>query len=140
MDAQLRELRALGISVALDDFGTGYASLSVLKRFPLTGLKIDQSFVSEMCDDTESAAVVQAVLFLAYCFNFTVTAEGIETQQQEIALRALGCANGQGYRYGRPMPFGKLQAFLLDRAGSGNQQDEPGEAPLPAAANRALPS
>lgn len=125
MASQLRELRALGVHVGLDDFGTGYASLILLKRFPLTGLKIDQSFVREMCDDTESAAVVQAVLYLAYCFNLNVTAEGIETDAQEIILRALGCVMGQGYRYGRPMPFHELQAVLADRTKRiGPQVDE----------------
>lgn len=124
MSAQLRELRSLGVHVALDDFGTGHASLSLLKRFPLTGLKIDQSFIRDMCSDAESAAVVQAVLYLAYCFNLNVTAEGIETQRQEIVLRALGCTMGQGYRYGRPMPFSELQALLADHIDGDKQRGE----------------
>lgn len=118
MAGQLQGLRALGVHVALDDFGTGYASLSLLKRFPLTGLKIDQGFVRDMCADAESAAVVQAVLYLAHCFSLDVTAEGVETREQEMALRALGCGIGQGFLYGRPMPIRQLQALLtryLDR-------------------------
>ncbi|MEZ5785894.1 MAG: EAL domain-containing protein [Xanthobacteraceae bacterium] len=116
MAEQLQGLRTLGVHVALDDFGTGYASLSLLKRFPLTGLKVDQSFVRDMCTDAESAAVVKAVLYLARCFSFDVTAEGVENEKQEMALRALGCGMGQGFLYGRPMPIRALQVLLRGHA------------------------
>ncbi len=99
----LRELRALGVHAAFDDFGTGYASLSLLKRFPLSGLKIDQSFIRNLCSDQEDAAVVKAVIYLAKSFELDVIGEGIETEEQDAALQEMGCELGQGYLYGRPM-------------------------------------
>jgi len=100
----LRKLRTLGVGVAFDDYGTGYASLSLLKRFPLSQLKIDRLFVNNLCCDTKDAAVINAIVTLAEAFGLGVVAEGIESEEQEFALKALGCASGQGYLYARPMP------------------------------------
>lgn len=104
MVAPLRELRALGVGVAFDDYGTGYASLSLLKRFPLSCLKIDQSFVRNLAVSEEDAAVVKAILYLAQSFDLSVIAEGIETEQQASLLQELGCQFGQGFLYAKPLP------------------------------------
>jgi diguanylate cyclase (GGDEF)-like protein/PAS domain S-box-containing protein len=100
----LRSLRQAGVGIAFDDYGTGYASLSLLKRLPITRLKVDRSFVSNVVDDREDAAVVQAILYLGRSFGMKVVAEGVETAAQETFLRAIGCDEVQGYRYGRPVP------------------------------------
>ena len=94
----------MGVRVSFDDYGTGYASLSLLKRFPLASLKIDRSFVRELCTNAEDAAVVNAILYLANSFGLDVVAEGIETEEQERVLRELGCQYGQGFLFARPMP------------------------------------
>lgn len=100
----LERLRGLGVGIAFDDYGTGYASLSVLKKYPLTTLKIDRSFVCELSVRASDVAVVGAVLYLGRSFDLKVVAEGIETAQQEAHLIGLGCQSGQGYLYDRPMP------------------------------------
>ena len=102
MLAPLRELRALGLGIAFDDYGTGYASLSMLKRLPLSCLKIDQSFVRNLAVSEEDAAVVKAILYLAQSFQLSVIAEGIETEQQASLLQELGCQFGQGFLYAKP--------------------------------------
>lgn len=102
--APLRQLRDAGVGVALDDYGTGYASFSVLKRFPITRLKIDRSFVHGMCESREDAAIVRAILHLVRSFGLGVVAEGVETGAQRRRLRERGCAEAQGYLIGRPMP------------------------------------
>jgi diguanylate cyclase (GGDEF)-like protein len=98
----LDELKAIGVSLAIDDFGTGYSSLAYLRRFPVTTLKVDRSFVRHMCDDSKDASIVKAVIQLAHNLGLLVTAEGIEEERQLSALRALGCDVGQGFLLGRP--------------------------------------
>ena len=112
MVAPLRELRALGVGIAFDDYGTGYASLSLLKRFPLTCLKIDRSFVRNLAGSEEDAAVVKAILYLAQSFDLSVIAEGIETEQQAALLQELGCQFGQGFLYAKPLPATQMLKFL----------------------------
>jgi diguanylate cyclase (GGDEF)-like protein/PAS domain S-box-containing protein len=102
--ATVRELVAMGVRASFDDYGTGHASLSLLKRFPVTRLKIDRSFIREICTNVEDAAVVNAILYLARHFGLEVVAEGIETEEQERRLLALGCQYGQGFLFARPMP------------------------------------
>ena len=104
-DATLRPLRALrdiGVGIAFDDFGTGFASLATLKRFPLTRLKIDQGFVSDLQTDPYDRAIVEAVLAMGRALDLNIVAEGIQRTDQEAFLTAAGCDEGQGYRYGRP--------------------------------------
>lgn len=108
----IRRLYDAGIRVALDDFGTGYASLSALKRFPLTTLKIDRSFVTELSTNRHDASIARAMLAMGQDLGLEIIAEGIETEAQEALLIALGCEAGQGYRYGRPAPASEFAALL----------------------------
>ncbi|WP_210248994.1 bifunctional diguanylate cyclase/phosphodiesterase [Methylobacterium sp. WL64] len=104
MVAALRSLREAGVGIAFDDYGTGYASLSLLKRFPLTRLKIDRSFVTGMLTSHQDVTIVRAILQLGHGFKLEVIAEGIETEAEHARLRAKGCQEGQGYLFGKPMP------------------------------------
>jgi diguanylate cyclase (GGDEF)-like protein/PAS domain S-box-containing protein len=99
----LQELKALGVRLMLDDFGTGYSSLSYVERFPLDGLKIDRSFVAAL-DGGESSWIVAAIVSMARSLELTVTAEGVETEDQVEQLRRLGCDFAQGWYFGRPGP------------------------------------
>ena len=97
-------LQALGISISLDDFGTGHAGLSYLRRFPFDKVKIDRSFIHNLRNDTQSGAIVEAILLLTRRLGLDVVAEGVETQAQLDLLRHLHCPMVQGYLTGRPMP------------------------------------
>jgi diguanylate cyclase (GGDEF)-like protein len=100
--AKLNELKDLGIRLAIDDFGTGYSSLGYLKTFPVDTLKIDRSFVKGLTKDGNDSAIVRAVVTVAKSLNMDVTAEGVETDQQRVELKALGCDRGQGFLFARP--------------------------------------
>ncbi|TXN39959.1 EAL domain-containing protein [Methylobacterium sp. WL30] len=102
--ATLHSLRESGVGIAFDDYGTGYASLSLLKRFPLTRLKIDRSFVTGMLASHHDVTIVRAILQLGLGFGLSVIAEGIETEAEHACLRTEGCQEGQGYLFGKPMP------------------------------------
>ncbi len=112
----LNAFKELGVSVAIDDFGTGYSSLAYLKRFPIDVLKIDRSFVRDIAVDDDDAAIVRTILAMAQALNLQVIAEGVESENQLKLLAALGCSEGQGYYYARPMPGEALEAFLHDNA------------------------
>lgn len=114
----LHALHDLGIRLSIDDFGTGYSSLSYLKHLPVTALKIDQSFVRHVTTSARDAAIVKAIITLVRCLNLEVIAEGVETKQQEAALRAEQCFEMQGYYFGRPSPAEELTARLAQREGS----------------------
>jgi EAL domain-containing protein (putative c-di-GMP-specific phosphodiesterase class I) len=102
--AVLGQIRALGVHVAVDDFGTGFSSLAYLHRLPVDTLKIDQSFVKTMITTTAGDVIVAHVISLAHSLGMSVTAEGVETTEQQHRLRELGCDHGQGYALGRPQP------------------------------------
>ncbi len=102
--AILREIRQAGVAIAFDDFGTGHASLTHLKRFPLTRLKIDQSFVRDLTRHQDDGAIVSTLIGLGKLLNLHVTAEGIEDRETADALVLMGCGEGQGYHFGRPVP------------------------------------
>lgn len=108
----LGNLRLLGLRVALDDFGTGYSSLGYLHRFPIDILKIDRSFVTSLAANDKSTDVVRAIVSLAQTFQLDLVAEGIESAGDAETLAALGCGGGQGYLYGRPMPFNDAMSLL----------------------------
>ena len=103
--AILRRLKALGVRIAMDDFGTGYSSLSYLQSFPFDKIKIDQSFISNVKSNPQSAAIVRAVIGLAHGLNLPVLAEGVETRDQLEFLAAESCNEVQGYLMGRPHPI-----------------------------------
>ncbi|MCA6961552.1 sensor domain-containing phosphodiesterase [Pectobacterium odoriferum] len=108
----LNMLREAGIGIAFDDYGTGYASLSMLKNYPVTRLKIDQTFVRTMCEFPPDAAIVRAILYLGKSFGLGVIAEGVETLEQSERLRGKGCEEAQGYLFGHPMPAEEFTQLL----------------------------
>ena len=107
-------LKDLQMPIAMDDFGTGYSNLASLHSLPIDILKIDRSFVSSMLEDKDKQAIVRTILSLAESLNLHVTAEGVETQELAHALQAMGCGNGQGFYFARPMP--EIDAFDYWRA------------------------
>jgi diguanylate cyclase (GGDEF)-like protein len=112
----MRELKALGVQFALDDFGTGYSSLLYLRTFPFNKLKIDRSFVRNIETAADSAAIVHAVVSLGRGLGMKVTAEGVETAEQHLFLRAAGVHSLQGFRFGRPGAALDITAQLLKQA------------------------
>jgi diguanylate cyclase (GGDEF)-like protein len=110
--ATLHAIRNMGGVIAMDDFGTGYSSLSYLRRFPFDKIKIDQSFVSELGQREDSAAIVRAATGLAKALGMEAIAEGVETEEQLALVAAEGCAEVQGYLISRPMPAPDVFAYL----------------------------
>lgn len=110
----LKEFEALGIGFALDDFGTGYSSLSYLRQLPAELIKIDQSFVRDMLEDSDDLAIVEGVVGLATSFRRKVIAEGVETLAHGNALLSLGCELAQGYVISRPKPAREFEEWLSE--------------------------
>ena len=100
----LRALKDLGVSISLDDFGTGYSSLGYLRSFPFDRIKIDKSFVHDMCESREAMSIIRAITELSNSLMIKTTAEGVESAEQRERLAAEGCSHFQGYLYGRPAP------------------------------------
>ncbi len=110
--ARMTALRDAGMQFSLDDFGTGYASLSNLKRLPIAQVKIDRSFVRDIIDDPNDAAIVRAILGMTRSLDMEVIAEGVESSAQRDFLVDNGCRVFQGYLYGRPMPLAQLDDLI----------------------------
>lgn len=114
---RLHELKGLSIQLAIDDFGTGYSSLAYLRRFPISVLKVDKSFIHRLGTGAQDDAIVRSIVTLAGDLGMQVVAEGIETAEQLDALRALRCTYGQGYHFSRPLPAHLAEAFVTSAAG-----------------------
>ena len=110
----LHQLRSLGISIVLDDFGTGYSSLSYLRMFPFDSIKIDRSFVKELSTNADCAAIVSAVAGLGHGLHVDTVAEGVETEDQLMLVRASGCTRAQGFLFGKPCPASELEFGRFD--------------------------
>ncbi|SCW46623.1 EAL domain, c-di-GMP-specific phosphodiesterase class I (or its enzymatically inactive variant) [Rhizobium mongolense subsp. loessense] len=110
--ATLHHIKGLGVRIAMDDFGTGYSSLSYLRLFPFDKIKIDQSFIRELGDSKDCAAIVKAVVDLGSSLGITTTAEGVETTDQLDQVREHGCTEIQGYFFGKPLPFSHVEKLL----------------------------
>jgi EAL domain-containing protein (putative c-di-GMP-specific phosphodiesterase class I) len=108
----LAVIRGLGVRLALDDFGTGYSSLAQLKRFPISTLKIDRSFVAGLPDDGEDAAITRAIIAMGRSLRMVVVAEGVETSAQQAFLQAHGCNEMQGFLFSRPLDAADCAEFL----------------------------
>ncbi|HYV10860.1 MAG TPA: EAL domain-containing protein [Pyrinomonadaceae bacterium] len=119
---KLHELKLMGISVAIDDFGTGYSSLNYLKRFPIDTLKIDKTFVSDVCKDPHDTAIVRAIINLGHALDLTVVAEGVETKEQLQYLSALECDVVQGFLFSKALSAKAFEELLMEqrRVTSGN--------------------
>jgi EAL domain-containing protein (putative c-di-GMP-specific phosphodiesterase class I) len=104
-------LKASGIAFSLDDFGTGYSCLSYLKRLPLDRLKIDKSFVLDILDDKDDAAIAQMIIALSQSMGMEVSAEGVENKAQLDCLEGMGCHMYQGYLFSRPLPVKEFEMF-----------------------------
>ena len=108
----LRQIKDMGVSIAVDDFGTGYSSLAYLKRFPLDVIKIDRSFVRDISEDPDDAAICASILAMAHALRMEVVAEGVETMPQLAFLQAHGCQVMQGYLFSRALPAADATALL----------------------------
>lgn len=111
---RLQQLKNMGVTIAVDDFGTGYSSLSYLKKFPIDTLKIDRSFIVDIDNNENDAAIVKAIMLLAETMQLSVVAEGIETLEQLRVLDGYGCKYIQGYFFSRPLPYEAFVSFVGD--------------------------
>ena len=118
----LNRLKTLGVRLAIDDFGTGYSSLSYLRRFPIDVLKIDQSFIHGLSNDTNDAALVSAIISLGKSLDLNVIAEGVETEEQLAFLKAHQCEEGQGFYFSKALPADAFARLLA--VGWAEQRDE----------------
>jgi len=112
---KLLELKMMGIKVAIDDFGTGYSSLNYLKRFPIDTLKIDRSFVSDLCKDPHDTAIVRAIITLGHALDLTVIAEGVETRDQLESLNELECDVVQGFLFSKALSSDDFEELLIEQ-------------------------
>ena len=111
----LHELSEMGVTIALDDFGTGYSSLSYLRDLPLNRLKIDRSFVTDL-GNTEDCTIVSTIIQLGHNLGLSVIAEGVETETLAARLASLGCDDGQGFHFSRPMAVTNASDLALNHA------------------------
>ncbi|HJV93703.1 MAG TPA: EAL domain-containing protein, partial [Azonexus sp.] len=114
----LEELQTLGVRISIDDFGTGYSSLAYLKALPIDVLKIDKSFVNDVCSDPSSATIARTIIAMAHNLSLRVVAEGVETAAQRDFLRDEQCETLQGYLFSRPLPQERVLELLAAKAAS----------------------
>lgn len=110
--ASMNTLNEIGVRFSLDDFGTGYSSLQYLNQLPLDQLKIDRSFVRDLVDGNSDKSIVHTIIALARSLNLDIVAEGVETDAQKNLLKKSGCANFQGYLFGKPVPIEQFETLL----------------------------
>lgn len=113
----LQNLQKLGVRICIDDFGTGYSSLNYLRRFPISRLKIDRSFVRDVLHDQQDAQIVKTIIAMARHLNLKVIAEGVENEEQRRFLERHRCHEAQGFLYGRPMRADEFAEWLVSRKG-----------------------
>jgi len=109
---KLNVIKAMGVGIEIDDFGTGYSSLSYIARLPITALKIDRSFITEMANSDDNMMVTSTIISLAHALKLRVVAEGVETEEQREILKLLKCDEMQGFLYSRPVPADVIEARL----------------------------
>jgi EAL domain-containing protein (putative c-di-GMP-specific phosphodiesterase class I) len=105
-------IRQLGVRIALDDFGTGYSSLSYINRFSIDTIKIDKSFIDDVCGDDRTRAIIDLIIKLGRTLDVAVVAEGVETKDQADALTAIGCRAVQGFYFARPLSVNDATELL----------------------------
>jgi EAL domain-containing protein (putative c-di-GMP-specific phosphodiesterase class I) len=115
---RMRELKTLGVSLAIDDFGTGYSSLAILHDMPFDILKVDRAFIDDVDDDARRRAFTAAIFGLGTTLGLTMIAEGVEREQQRVALTALGCSLAQGFLFSPAVPHQGVTAMLRSRRAS----------------------
>jgi EAL domain-containing protein (putative c-di-GMP-specific phosphodiesterase class I) len=108
----LCKLKSLGVHLSVDDFGTGYSGLSYLTQLPIDALKIDQHFVREISNGHRAKAIIKGVVDMALNMGLKITAEGVESQEQALFLRDIGCHEGQGFFYSKPLSSGNMEQYL----------------------------
>ena len=111
----LKHLNAMGIRLSVDDFGTGHSSLAYLKRLPINEIKIDKSFIKDICKDSNDTLIVQATIDLGHNLGLTVVAEGVENQDVYDRLAGLGCDIAQGYFISPPIPSAEFKEWFKAR-------------------------
>lgn len=116
---KLKHLRERGVGIEIDDFGTGYSSLSYIATLPVTALKIDRSFIVGLAHNSDSMAIISAIISLAHSLNLRVVAEGVETDEQRKLLEILMCDTMQGYLFSKPIPAAEIEVRLSGAAGWG---------------------
>ena len=111
---KVHQLRRLGFRIEMDDFGSGYSSLSMLSSLPIDALKLDMQFIRNAFRQHKDTRLLEAMIRLAESFEVPTIAEGVETEEQLLALKAMGCGIVQGYYFSRPLPAGEFEAFLIE--------------------------
>jgi len=114
----LCRLSDLGVHISIDDFGTGYSTFSYIRRIPIDSLKIDQSFINDICSNLNDEAITTAVIDMAQSLNLNVVAEGVETEEQRKLLESLNCSEMQGYYFSRPLPADEFGKYLDNLEGN----------------------
>jgi EAL domain-containing protein (putative c-di-GMP-specific phosphodiesterase class I) len=123
--ATLARLRGRGIRVAIDDFGTGYSSLSYLSQLPVDVLKVDKSFIDQVCDGSADASLVEAIIAMSHSMRLTTVAEGVEQPEQAAWLQHARCSLGQGYLWSRPVELAAARELLVRGTHRGHLRSVP---------------